>query len=287
MRTITANNQAGRAAGATPASGSTPRGQPLWSSLQDIIKLLDIPPITVDESDNKQPFLHLAFKHGHHIHSVGQPFDALYLVNAGFLKTVVSDEFGSEHILNFPMRGDLIGFDGVYRQSYTSEAVALSDCDLIYLPFYRLTALCRKHPELEALLYGAMSQELVRKQAMIATRGALTAEARVARFLLVLGERYARNGYSSNLFNLRMTRSEIGSYLGLSLETVSRTLSALAVSGMIDVDQRTIRINNANALAALRRLPPSSPRHARPGSAGAGSNSPVLEPERMQAVLVD
>lgn len=287
MHTITVNSQAERAAGAMPAGCGTPRGQPLWSSLQDIIKLLNIPPITVDESDNNQPFLHLAFKHGHHIHSVGQPFDALYLVNAGFLKTVVSDEFGSEHILNFPMRGDLIGFDGVYRQSYTSEAVALSDCDLIYLPFYRLTALCRKHPELEALLYGAMSQELVRKQAMIATRSALTAEARVARFLLALGERYARNGYSSNLFNLRMTRSEIGSYLGLSLETVSRTLSALAVAGMIDVDQRTIRINNPDALTALRRLPPSASRHARPDCSGAGSKSAVPQPEQLHAVLLD
>jgi CRP/FNR family transcriptional regulator len=138
--------------------------------------------------------------------------------------------------------------------------VALSDCDLILVPFKKLTALGRVHAELENLMYGVMSRELVREQAMIGMLGALSAEARVARFLISLAERFAAMGYSSKLFNLRMTRHEIGSYLGLTLETVSRTLSAFNEIGLITVDQRTIGIKDPEALKTLRRLPPSRSR---------------------------
>jgi DNA-binding transcriptional ArsR family regulator len=109
-------------------------------------------------------------------------------------------------------------------------------------------------------MYGVMSRELVREQAMIGMLGALSAEARVARFLVSLADRFAAMGYSSKLFNLRMTRHEIGSYLGLTLETVSRTLSAFNEIGLITVDQRTIGIKDPEALKTLRRLPPSRSR---------------------------
>jgi CRP/FNR family transcriptional regulator len=95
---------------------------------------------------------------------------------------------------------------------------------------------------------------------MIGMLGALSAEARVARFLVLLADRYAKMGYSSKLFNLRMTRHEMGSYLGLTLETVSRTLSAFNEIGLISVDQRTIGIKDVDALKTLRRLPPSRSR---------------------------
>jgi CRP/FNR family transcriptional regulator len=140
---------------------------------------------------------------------------------------------------------------------YSSEAVALSDCDLILLPFKKLTALSRTHVELENAVYDVLSRELVREQAMVGMLGALSAEARVARFLVMLSDRFASMGYSSKFFNLRMTRHEIGSYLGLTLETVSRTLSAFNEIGMIAVNQRTIEIKDLEALKNLRRLPPS------------------------------
>ena len=95
---------------------------------------------------------------------------------------------------------------------------------------------------------------------MVSMLGALSAEARVARFLVSLSERFADMGYSSKLFNLRMTRHEIGSYLGLTLETVSRTLSAFNEFGLITVDQRSIGIKDLDSLRTLRRLPPSSAR---------------------------
>lgn len=231
----------------------------LWSNLKELCDVLRIPSAAV-HTDEELLFQHVQFKTGQRIHTIGQPFDTLYIVHSGFLKTVLIDEFGNEQVLSFPMKGDLFGVDGIHTKRYASEAVALSNCDLILLPFKKLTALGRAHPEFEHAMYSVMSRELVREQAMVSMLGALSAEARVARFLVNLSERYADMGYSSKLFNLRMTRHEIGSYLGLTLETVSRTLSAFNEIGLISVDQRSIGIKDVEALKTLRRLPPSSTR---------------------------
>ncbi|WP_228893510.1 Crp/Fnr family transcriptional regulator [Pseudoduganella aquatica] len=249
----------------------------LWSNLTEVCELLHIPPVNIAHSEELL-FQHVQFKTGQRIHTIGQPFDMLYIVNSGFLKTVLIDEFGNEQVLSFPMKGDMMGVDGIHTRHYSSEAVALSDCDLILLPFRKLAALGRVHIELENMMYGVMSRELVREQAMIGMLGALSAEARVARFLVALSDRFAQMGYSSKLFNLRMTRHEIGSYLGLTLETVSRTLSAFNEVGLISVDQRTIGIKDPEALKNLRRLPPSRARGRQPAArakaAAAASASP-------------
>jgi len=231
----------------------------LWSNLKELCEVLRIPSAAI-HTDEELLFQHVQFKTGQRIHTIGQPFDTLYIVHSGFLKTVLIDEFGNEQVLSFPMKGDLFGVDGIHTKRYASEAVALSNCDLILLPFKKLTALGRAHVEFEHAMYSVMSRELVREQAMVSMLGALSAEARVARFLVNLSERYADMGYSSKLFNLRMTRHEIGSYLGLTLETVSRTLSAFNEIGLITVDQRSIGIKDPEALRTLRRLPPSSSR---------------------------
>lgn len=231
----------------------------LWSNLSEICELLRIPaPSSFDEEEFL--FQHVQFKTGQRIHTLGQPFDTLFIVHSGFLKTVLIDEFGNEQVLSFPMKGDLFGVDGIHTKRYMSEAVALSNCDLILVPFKKFTQLGRSHVEFEHSMYTVMSRELVREQAMVSMLGALSAEARVARFLVSLSERFAEMGYSSKLFNLRMTRHEIGSYLGLTLETVSRTLSAFNEIGLISVDQRSIGIKDIDALRTLRRLPPSSSR---------------------------
>ncbi len=231
----------------------------LWSNLKELCDLLRIPSASSVASEEFL-FQHVQFKTGQRIHTIGQPFDTLYIVHSGFLKTVLIDEFGNEQVLSFPMKGDLFGVDGIHTRRYASEAVALSNCDLILLPFKKFTALGRAHIELEHAMYSVMSRELVREQSMVSMLGALSAEARVARFLVSLSERFAEMGYSSKLFNLRMTRHEIGSYLGLTLETVSRTLSAFNEIGLITVDQRSIGIKDVDALKTLRRLPPSSSR---------------------------
>jgi CRP/FNR family transcriptional regulator len=231
----------------------------LWSNLKELCALLRIPAVG-SMADEDLLFQHVQFKTGQRIHTIGQPFDTLYIVHSGFLKTVLIDEYGNEQVLSFPMKGDLFGVDGIHTRRYASEAVALSNCDLILLPFKKFIALGRTHVELEQAMYSVMSRELVREQAMVSMLGALSAEARVARFLVSLSERFAEMGYSSKLFNLRMTRHEIGSYLGLTLETVSRTLSAFNEIGYITVDQKSIGIRDLEALRTLRRLPPSTTR---------------------------
>ncbi len=266
---------------ATPIETGWQRQGKLWSNLKELCDVLRIPPTSASLiADEELLFQHVQFKTGQRIHTIGQSFDALYIVHSGFLKTVLIDEYGNEQVLSFPMKGDLFGVDGIHTRRYASEAVALSNCDLILLPFKKLTALGRTHLEFEHAIYSVMSRELVREQAMISMLGALSAEARVARFLVSLSDRYADMGYSSKLFNLRMTRHEIGSYLGLTLETVSRTLSAFNEIGLITVDQRSIGIKDPDALKTLRRLPPSSARAKQVASRKARQQPHEVAPPR-------
>lgn len=231
----------------------------LWSNLQSVCELLRIPAPTAS-SEEEVLFQHVRFKAGQRVHTIGQSFETLYVVNSGFLKTVLIDEYGNEQVLCFPMKGDLLGIDGIHTQRHASEAVALTDCDVILLPYKTFTALGRTYAELEQAMFSVMSRELIREQIMIGMLSALSAEAKVARFLTNLGERFSELGYSGKVFNLRMTRHEIGSYLGLTLETVSRTLSAFNEMGLISVEQRQIDLLDPLALKTLRRLPPAKSR---------------------------
>lgn len=250
----------------------------LWSTLGEVFELLYVEAANASIS-SESLFQHMQFKAGQHVYWVGQPFDTLYLVNSGFLKTVMLDESGDEQVLSFPMKGDVLGMDGISTRGYASEAIALSDCDLILLPYSALTAISRVHAEVETLLYHTLSRELVRRQVIIGMLGCLSAEARVARFLVSLAERFVEIGCSSKVFNLRMTRQEIGSYLGLTLETVSRTLSSLNKTGVITLHQRTVGINDSRALETLRCFSPSSARQGRhkPGPGRTPPASPACE----------
>lgn len=231
----------------------------LWSTLKEVCNLLHVPSSHLC-GDEELLFQNVQFKSGQRIHAIGQAFDALHLVHSGFLKTVLIDEYGGEQVLHFPMKGDLLGIDGIHARCYASEVVALSECNLIVLPFKKLISLGKDHPELEDTIYDLLSQELVRKQGMAGMLGSMGAEARVARFLLAMAGRFEGMGYSGKLFNLQMTRHEIGSYLGLTLETVSRTLSNFNEIGWISVYQRTIEIKDQTALESVRRLPSSCSR---------------------------
>jgi CRP/FNR family transcriptional regulator len=226
----------------------------LRSNLSDVCGLLDIPAPN-NQIAKDTLFQHVSFKAGKRIHTIGQHFDTLYIVNSGFLKTVVFADDGKEQILNFPMKGDVLGIDGICTLSHVSETIALSNCDLISVPYKTFSTLGRTFEGLDQSMLSVISRELVRDQVMISMLTGLGAEAKVARFLTNLAERFIQLGYSGKIFNLRMTRNEIANYLGLALETVSRTLSAFHEMGLITVDQREIAINNHLSLKALRKLP--------------------------------
>ncbi|CAN5450808.1 hypothetical protein BH11PSE11_BH11PSE11_35660 [soil metagenome] len=239
-------------------SGRDSQGK-LWSSLREIFTLLQCP-CKIPVTDQELLFQHVQYKTGQRIHTIGQEFDALCVIYSGFLKTVSIDEFGNEQVLSFPMKGDILGVDSIYTRQFSSEAVALSDCNMILLPFKKIETLCHNNPDFEHAIFSLMSRELMRKQAIMNMLGAPNAEARVARFLISLSEKFAEIGYSRSNFNLRMSRQEIGSFLGLSLETVSRSLSALNEIGLVQVDQRSIKIVEHDTLATMRRIPPSRSR---------------------------
>jgi CRP/FNR family transcriptional regulator len=178
----------------------------------------------------------------------GDEFEALYVVRSGFLKTVSLDDAGNEQVLAFPMRGDAIGVDGFDQGHYTADAIALDTCHVIIVPFVRIAGLGSRIPGIERLIYSIFNRELVHRQNMVRLLGMLNAEARVAAFLLDLSERFGRLGCSKSSFVLRMTRQELGSYLGIKLETVSRALSAFAASGMMDVSRREVVLNDVQGL---------------------------------------
>ncbi|MEC4717831.1 helix-turn-helix domain-containing protein [Noviherbaspirillum sp. CPCC 100848] len=253
-------------------AGGWQRQAKLWSSLQEVCGLLGI---HEKVGNDDLQFQHMQFKAGQRLHTIGQPFDMLFVVNSGFLKSVMIDESGNEQVLAFPMKGDLIGIDGIHSKHYNTETVALTTCEVIMIPFKLLSSLGRTNPEVEAAFFGVMSRELIREQGMISAIGALSAEARVARFLASMSDRFSALGYSGTQFNLRMTRQEIGSYLGLTLETVSRTLSAFHAAGLISVEQRSIEIRDIKSLRTLRRLPPSRSKQAAPKAAAANGTLEV------------
>jgi CRP/FNR family transcriptional regulator len=182
------------------------------------------------------------------LYRAGDPFESLYLVHSGFFKTVLVDASGAEQVLAFPMAGDVVGIDGVDPGRYPSECVALDASAVAVIPFARLAQLGHDRPEVEQLIYRIFSRELDRKHEMMLRLGTLHAEARVAAFLLELADRHAQLGLSRQVFLLRMTRAELGSYLGVKLETVSRALSSFAAGGLIQVSRRTITIHDSAGL---------------------------------------
>jgi CRP/FNR family transcriptional regulator, anaerobic regulatory protein len=238
--------------GSTAAAGRQQTGE-LWSSLADVCALIGLPqPLEIDDVEL---FQHLRFHAGQRVYRAGSHFDTLYAVHSGWLKTVLTDDSGEEQVLSFPMRGDVIGVDGIHAGTHVAEVVALSECDLVAINFKRLAALGQRYRGLEYAVYQIVSAELVREQNLIETLR-LSAEAKVARFLIALVERSQDNEMPANTFILKMSREEIGSYLDLSLETVSRTMSAMNAAGYIHVQRRAIVVLDLEALKRMRSLPP-------------------------------
>ena len=225
----------------------------LWSDFSEICSFLKIsmPPNMHRENIH---FHHINCKAGQSIYKSGQPFSALYLVNSGVLKTVLLDEFGNEQVLNFPMSGDVIGLDSLFSDKYQFDVVALSDCNLILLPVKQLFSLSRNYVQIEQSIFELISKELVQQHIRLSMIGKTSAEARVAQFLVVLSEKFSALGYSKNEYHLRMTRNDLGSYLGITLETVSRILSSLNESGIISVHQKKICLKNIDELKNIYLL---------------------------------
>jgi CRP/FNR family transcriptional regulator len=188
----------------------------------------------------------------------GEKFHALYAIRTGVFKTCVTAEDGRDQVTGFQMAGEIVGLDGIVNDHHTCDAVALEDAEVCVLPFDRIGELSREVGALQHHLHRVMSREIVREHGVMLLLGTMRAEERLAAFLLNLVQRLQARGFSRSELVLRMTRQEIGSYLGLKLETVSRTFSRFAEEGMIDVHQRHVRIVDVERLRAVLAQPGST-----------------------------
>jgi CRP/FNR family transcriptional regulator len=181
----------------------------------------------------------------------GEKFTSLYAIHSGSCKTVLQGYDGNDQVAGYHMIGDILGTDGIGSGDYECEAVALEDMEICRLPFDRIEELTRRSAEFQRSLNRLLSREIVRERRLTMVLGAMRADQRLATFLLDLAERYQERGYSSVEFVLRMTREEIGSYLGLKLETVSRLFSRLHEEGLIQINGRVVKLLDRVALRMI------------------------------------
>ena len=204
----------------------------------------------VDELVTRRPII----KRGTTLFRNGEKFSSLYAIRSGFFKTSVTTEDGRDQVTGFQMAGEIMGLDGIVNDHHTCDAIAIEDAEVCVLPFERIEEISREVKALQHHVHKIMSREIVREHGVMLLLGNMRAEERLAAFLLNLVQRLHARGFSQSDLVLRMTREEIGSYLGLTLETVSRTFSKFADDGLIAVNQRHIHIQNADALKRMVNL---------------------------------
>jgi CRP/FNR family transcriptional regulator len=192
-----------------------------------------------------------SIKRGMSLFHNGEKFTSLYAIRTGFFKTSVTTEDGRDQVTGFQMAGEIIGLDGIVNDQHTCDAIALEDAEVCVMPFDRIEEISREVNALQHHVHKIMSREIVRDHGVMLLLGSMRAEERLAAFLLNLVQRLQARGFSKSELVLRMTREEIGSYLGMKLETVSRTFSKFSDDGLVEVKQRHIHILDAEALKRI------------------------------------
>ena len=190
-------------------------------------------------------------KRGDHLYRAGGTLQSLYAVRTGFLKSSVLHDDGREQVAGFHMMGELVGMDAIGSGMHVCDSIALEDTEVCEIPFGELEQLSRELPALQKHFHRIMSREIARDYGVMLLLGSMRAEERLAAFLLNLSQRFAARGYSPVSFILRMTREEIGSYLGMKLETVSRAFSRFQSEEVISVQSKNIEIKDLERLQAL------------------------------------
>jgi CRP/FNR family transcriptional regulator len=188
---------------------------------------------------------------GSALFQVGDELQYVYAVCSGAFKTVIVSSHGDETITGFHLAGDLMGLEAISGGRHGCQAIALENSEACAIPFAALSSLALALPQLQQQMFRMLSSEITRDQGLIVRLGSMTAEQRLAAFLLSLSSRYQRLGFAADRFVLRMTREEIGSYLGLTLETVSRLFSRFQQEGLLVVRHREVTLDD---IERLRRI---------------------------------
>jgi CRP/FNR family transcriptional regulator len=185
------------------------------------------------------------------LYRAGEPFRNLYAVRFGHFKTYQVNAAGEAQITGFQMAGELLGMDAISGEHYRCDAVALEDSEVCEIPFGNLEELFGQVPALLRHFHRIMSQEITREQNVMLLLGNMRAEQRFAVFLVNKSARYAARGYSATRFQLRMSREDIGNYLGLTIESISRLLSRFKKMGLLQVDKREVVLLDPARLKAI------------------------------------
>ena len=193
----------------------------------------------------------MRIKRGDTLYRATDRFTAVYAVRSGSCKTLILSEQGHEQVTGYHMPGEVVGLDGIDNGVHGCQVVALEDTEVCALPFEALERLAHDSTSFQHNMYRLLSREVARDHKTMLLLGSMRAEQRLAAFLLDLARRYQALGYSSCEFLLRMTREEIGSFLGLKLETVSRLFSRFHHDGVIQVQGRVVKLLDRNALQRL------------------------------------
>jgi CRP/FNR family transcriptional regulator, anaerobic regulatory protein len=218
-------------------------------ALAQLWKLLGIEPDAASKWDTLIA-TRLRFRKGATLFHAGDAFTSLYAIRSGSCKTVIVSD-GQDQVVGYHMPGDLLGAHGIGGGRHSCRAIALEDTEVCVLPFDRIEALARDDETFQHQFYRILAREMADTRGAVLTLGRARAEQRLAAFLLDLARRYAQLGYSSSEFVLRMTREEIGSHLGLTLETISRLFSRFHQLGIAKVHGRVIKIVDRVALQRL------------------------------------
>ena len=191
---------------------------------------------------------------GTYIHRAGDHFRSVFFLRSGTAKRSLITEDGREQVLGFPMSGELIGLEAIDSDVHTTTVVAHDLCVLVEIPYKALEKLAAQDSEVASFLFRVMSSALREEHGWLAALGLLSSEGRLAAFLMDLSQRFAARGFSARRFAMRMTRAEIGCFLGLTIETVSRVFSKFQKIGLLNVARREVEILDVKALMALAQV---------------------------------
>ncbi|WP_168790211.1 fumarate/nitrate reduction transcriptional regulator Fnr [Paraburkholderia aromaticivorans] len=245
--------QASPTAGQMPASVRAPRKDALRCTTCTMRSICMPQGLTTEDLQRLESLVcpSRTIKQGETIYRANDSFQSIYAVRAGSFKTVVVHRDGREQVTGFHLAGDSLGLDGVGSGYHSCDAVALEDSKVCIIPFHLLETMCREVKVVQQHVHRMMGGEIVRESSQMMLLGTMSAEERVATFLLNLSDRLRMRGYSPAEFHLRMTREEIGSYLGIKLETVSRMLSKFQRDGLLDARGKDIRILDHEGLVRI------------------------------------
>ena len=212
--------------------------------------------IDLDQLRQHVELLRRRVEPGQYLYRAGQPMNALFLIRVGSVKTCELAEDGREQVTGFRMSGELLGVESIGMATYACDVIALESSEIWELPYPPVLSACLRIPELQQALTAAMAEEIRRNRAWMLALGTLTAEQRVAAFLLDVASRYEAMGFSGKHFILRMSRADMASYLALKHETVSRALTHLADANCICVQRRELRIVDREVMHRLAGFSP-------------------------------